>query len=103
MTNLALKGVSSYTTSGDTTAKRAESPYKLYDSEGLFLLVTPSGGKIWRFRFKAGGKEKLLSIGAYPKPGLPAARKQRNAAIEKLQAGVDPAAALGEEISSRRG
>jgi integrase len=74
------------------SAKPADSAYKLYDSEGLFLLVTPSGGKIWRFRFKANGKEKLLSFGPYPKVGLTAARKKRNAAIEKVQAGDDPAA-----------
>lgn len=74
------------------SAKPAASAYKLYDSQGLFLWVTPTGGKIWRFRFKAGGKEKLLSFGAYPKVGLTAARKQRNAAIEKVQAGEDPAA-----------
>jgi integrase len=73
------------------SAKSSESAYKLYDSEGLFLLVTPSGGKIWRFRFKMDGKEKLLSLGAYPKVGLTAARKKRNAALEKLQEGVDPA------------
>ena len=74
------------------TAKAAAGAYKLYDSEGLFLLVTPSGGKIWRFRFKtAAGKEKLLSFGSYPKIGLTAARKERNAALEKLQAGADPA------------
>lgn len=74
------------------SAKPAATAYKLYDSEGLFLWVTPSGGKLWRFRFKAQGKEKLLSLGAYPKLGLTAARKARNAAIEKVQAGGDPAA-----------
>lgn len=74
------------------SAKAAATAYKLYDSEGLFLWVTPSGGKLWRFRFKARGKEKLLSLGAYPKLGLTAARKARNAAIEKVQAGIDPAA-----------
>ncbi|ANP45920.1 tyrosine-type recombinase/integrase [Candidatus Viadribacter manganicus] len=73
------------------TAKPDERAYKLYDSGGLFLLVTPSGGKIWRFRFKRDGKEKLLSLGTYPIVGLSAARKKRNAAIEKLQDGVDPA------------
>lgn len=74
------------------SAKPAARPYKLYDSEGLFLVVTPAGGKIWRYRFKLHGKEKLLSLGAYPKVGLTAARKKRNAAIEKVQEGIDPAA-----------
>lgn len=74
------------------TAKPAPRPYKLYDSEGLFVLVTPSGGKSWRFRFKIYGREKLLVLGRYPKVGLQSARKLRNAAIEMVQAGKDPAA-----------
>lgn len=78
------------------TAKSAAKAFKLYDSEGLFLLVTPSGGKLWRLRFKFDGKEKLLTLGAYPKVGLAAARKKRNAAIEDIQAGIDPAAARAE-------
>ncbi len=78
------------------TAKSAAKAFKLYDSEGLFLLVTPSGGKLWRMRFKFNAKEKLLTLGAYPKVGLAAARKKRNAAIEDIQAGIDPAAARAE-------
>jgi len=74
------------------SAKSAAKPYKLYDSEGLFVVVTPSGGKLWRLRFKFGGKEKLLALGAYPKIGLTSARKKRNAAIETIQAGTDPTA-----------
>jgi hypothetical protein len=46
------------------TAKSAAKAFKLYDSEGLFLLVTPSGVKLWRMRFKFDGKEKLLTLGA---------------------------------------
>ncbi|MGQ0533075.1 MAG: tyrosine-type recombinase/integrase [Caulobacteraceae bacterium] len=78
------------------TARSAAKAFKLYDSEGLFLLVTPSGGKLWRLRFKFGGKEKLLTLGSYQKVGLAAARKKRNAAIEDIQAGIDPAAARAE-------
>jgi integrase len=72
------------------TAKPASKAFKLYDSDGLFLFVTPSGGKLWRFRFRFEGKEKLLALGAYPKVGLAKARKQRNSAIEEVQAGADP-------------
>ena len=39
---------------------------KLFDGAGLFLLVTPAGGKWWRFKYRFGGKEKLLSLGTYP-------------------------------------
>jgi len=83
------------------SAKPSVSAFKLYDSEGLFLLVTPSGGKLWRYRFKVDGREKLLSFGAYPKVGLAMARKKRNTAIEKLQEGVDPAADWREVKAAR--
>lgn len=83
------------------SAKSASKPFKLYDSDGLFLLITPSGGKHWRFRFKFAGKEKLLTLGAYPKVGLANARKKRNAAIEDVQSGVDPAAQKAEAKAAR--
>ncbi len=47
-------------------AKPGAKPVKLFDERGLFLIVTPSGGKWWRFRYKFEGKEKLLSLGVYP-------------------------------------
>ncbi len=84
------------------SAKPAASAYKLFDSAGLFLVVTPSGGKLWRFRFKLDGKEKLLTLGAYPRIGLTAARKKRNDAIEKVQAGEDPAAERAAEKLKRK-
>ncbi|MDX3900382.1 MAG: Arm DNA-binding domain-containing protein [Sphingobium sp.] len=42
---------------------RVKKPYKLADSGGLFLYVTPAGGKLWRLKFRVGGSEKLLSLG----------------------------------------
>ena len=47
-------------------AKPAEKPYKLYDTDGLFMQVTPAGGKWWRFKYRFEGKEKLLSLGTFP-------------------------------------
>jgi hypothetical protein len=47
-------------------AKPAQKPYKLYDSGGLFIQITPNGGKWWRFKYRFEGKEKLLSLGTYP-------------------------------------
>lgn len=44
------------------TAKPREKSYKLYDSDGLFLLVTPRGGRLWRFRYRFAEKEKFLSL-----------------------------------------
>lgn len=67
----------------DTTirnAKPAEKAYKLYDSGGLFIQVTTSGGKWWRLKYRFDGKEKLLSLGIYPEVSLANARERREAA-----------------------
>ena len=61
-------------------AKPAEKPYKLYDSDGLFIQVTPSGGKWWRLKYRFNGKEKLLSLGTYPDVSLASARSRREEA-----------------------
>jgi hypothetical protein len=61
-------------------AKAREKPFKLSDAGGLYLLVTPSGGKLWRLKFRATGKEKLLSIGRWPDVSLASARKERDKA-----------------------
>jgi hypothetical protein len=56
----------SLTNTAIVNAKPGPKPFKLFDERGLFLLVTPAGGKWWRFRYKFDGKEKLLSLGIYP-------------------------------------
>lgn len=56
--------------------KRAKD-YKLTDGEGLYLLVRPNGSKLWRMKYRYGGKEKLLSFGAYPAVSLAEARLRR--------------------------
>lgn len=71
-------------------AKPGEKPAKIFDERGLFLLVTPAGGKWWRLRYKFGGKEKLLSLGTYPDTGLKDARTRRDDARKLLADGVDP-------------
>lgn len=53
-------------------AKPQEKPRKLSDGGGLYLLVTPSGAKYWRYKYRFGGKEKVLSLGGYPEEGLKA-------------------------------
>lgn len=68
----------------------AEKPYKLYDSGGLFLTVSPAGSKLWRMRYELGGREKLLSFGPYPDVTITAARDARDAARAELRAGRDP-------------
>lgn len=68
-------------------------PIKKADEKGLFLLVQPSGGKLWRLKYRIGGKEKKLGLGRYPDVSLKEARKRRDEARQKLAAGIDP----GEE------
>jgi integrase len=63
---------------------------KLFDGDGLFLLVTPAGGKWWRFKYRFGGKEKLLALGTYPEVSLVDAREKRTAARKQVAAGIDP-------------
>lgn len=72
-------------------AKPRGKPYKMGDAGGLYLLVTPAGGKLWRLKFRVAGKEKLLSLGGWPEVSLANARKERDKARETLAAGADPA------------
>ncbi|MEZ5713425.1 MAG: integrase arm-type DNA-binding domain-containing protein [Sphingobium sp.] len=72
-------------------AKPATKAYKLSDAGGLYLLVTPAGGKLWRLKFRVAGKEKLLSFGGWPDVSLAAARRERDKAREALASGTDPA------------
>lgn len=60
--------------------KPKSKPYKVADFDGLYIAVNPSGSKLWRFKYRLDGKEKLLSIGAYPAISLAQARQARDAA-----------------------
>src|SRR5580658_8663913 len=71
-------------------AKPQAKPYKISDGEGMFLLVTPSGSKYWRFKYYFGGKEKLLALGVYPDVSLTDARERRIQARKAVAAGSDP-------------
>lgn len=75
-----------------SAAKPAEKPYKLFDGEGLYLLVQPDGGKYWRLKYRFAGKEKLLALGVYPTVPLKQARERRAKARLTLSAGRDPSA-----------
>ncbi|MDR0826853.1 MAG: integrase arm-type DNA-binding domain-containing protein, partial [Desulfovibrio sp.] len=77
-------------------AKPKEKPCKLFDGGGLFLLVTPAGGKLWRLKYNVDGKEKLLTLGAYPAVSLKDARQRRDEAKEQLAKGIDPGEAKKE-------
>ena len=65
-------------------------PTKLTDSEGLYLYLSPSGGKLWRLDYRYGEKRKILSRGAYPSISLREARRKRDDAKELLAHDIDP-------------
>jgi integrase len=89
----------------DTLIRKAKTPLKptkLMDERGLFLLLAPSGGRWWRFRYSLAGKEKLLSLGTYPEVSLREAREARDDARKLVARGLDPSALRQEEKRSRR-
>ena len=83
-------------------AKARDKEYKLVDGEGLYLLVTPAGGKHWKLKYRFDGRERKLSLGAYPDVSLQAARAKRAQHREEISAGLDPAAAKREREDARR-
>ena len=80
------------TTTKVRNTKPGAKPYKLADERGLYLLVKPTGAKCWRFKYRHGGHEHLLSFGMFPDVGLAEARGRRDDARRKLRDGIDPAA-----------
>lgn len=70
--------------------KAPEKEKKLSDSEGLYLLLKPSGGRLWRMAYRFSGKQKALALGQYPHVGLLEARRKRDAAKALLAKGLDP-------------
>ena len=71
-------------------AKARLKPYKMADALGLFVLVQPSGGKLWRLKYRVDGREKKLGFGTYPEVSLADARKRRDEAREQIAANKDP-------------
>jgi len=71
-------------------AKPKERPYKLTDERGMYLLVSPNGGKWWRFDYRFEGRRKTLSLGTLPDVPLKEARRKRDEARTLLESGVDP-------------
>ena len=73
-------------------AKPTGKQRKLFDGRGLFLLIAPTGGKLWRLKYRFNGVEKLISLGKYPDVPLAAARNKRDDARRLIAAGIDPSA-----------
>lgn len=74
-------------------AKGGEKCITIFDGGGLYLLVSPSGGKLWRLKYRYLGKQKLLSLGSYPEISLQDAREKRESARKLLANGINPSAA----------
>lgn len=71
-------------------AKPKEKPYKVSDSQGLYLLVNPRGSKLWRVKYRMNGVERKLALGSYPEITLAEARSARDAARRQLAHSIDP-------------
>jgi integrase len=72
------------------TLKPSSKPFKVSDFEGLFLLVQPSGSRLWRMAYRFAGKQNVLALGSYPDMSLRAARKAKDEARDLLNGGRDP-------------
>jgi len=83
------------------TARILDKPYKLTDERGLYLLVRPTGARLWRLKYRRAGVEKLLALGSYPDTSLQKARSKRDAARAILEDGRDPGAERKAEKSVR--
>ena len=66
---------------------------RISDAGGLYLEVTKTGAKLWRWKYRYAGKEKRLALGQYPAVSLASARKGRDAARELIAVGTDPSQA----------
>jgi integrase len=71
-------------------AKPASKAVRMFDGGGLYLEVSPAGGKLWRLKYRFDGKEKRLALGIYPDVGLKDARDRRDLARKLLADGIDP-------------
>ena len=79
----------------DTAIKKVkpgDKPVKLSDGKGMYLLVNSTGSKLWRWKYRVLGKEKVMSLGAYPDVSLAQARDGVDKARKVLAAGDDPMA-----------
>ena len=77
LTNIAIRNT-----------KPKAKPYKLTDGEGMYLFVTPDGGRYWRMDYRFNGKRGTLAFGVYPEVSLAAARDKRASARKQLAAGI---------------
>ena len=83
-------------------AKAGEKAYSMGDGGGLYLWVTPAGGKLWRWSYRFEGREKLMSLGKYPDISLAQARERHSEARKLFAAGIDPMAQRKADKTAER-
>lgn len=83
--------------------KPREKDFKESDEKGLYLLVKTTGSKLWRLKYRFGGKEKTYSIGSYPEISLKEARESREKARALIAGGTDPSEAKKAVKASQAG
>lgn len=83
-------------------AKPQEKPYKLADEKGLYVLIQPTGSKLWRMNYRHEGRQKTLYLGTYPDVTIAGARDRRDDARKLLADGIDPAAAKQSDKLARK-
>jgi integrase len=89
----------------DTEARKSkprDKSYRLSDANSLFLWITPTGGKLWRWAYQFKGHEKLMSLGKYPIVTLAEARERRDQARKLLANGIDPMAKRKQDKTVER-
>lgn len=82
-------------------SKPKDKPYKIFDGNGLYLEVRPSGAKHWRYKYRIDGKENLFAIGPYPEVTLMEARKIRQDSRELVKRGIHPSHARSQALISQ--
>src|SRR5690242_7897339 len=70
--------------------KGRSAPYKIADAEGMYVLVSPTGSRMWRLAYRFAGKQKTLALGQYPMVSLLEARRARESAKRLLANDIDP-------------
>jgi hypothetical protein len=74
LTDSALRGL-----------KPGETPFKMTDGGGLYVLVMPNGARYWRYNYVLGGKAKTLALGQYPTIKLKEAPRRRKSKRESTR------------------
>lgn len=83
-------------------AKPRRTAYKLFDEKGMYLLVSATGSKLWRLKYRFAGKEKTFALGQYPDKTLAEARDARDEARKRIREGGDPSAERKAERREQR-